>query len=234
MWTKRLFDIVVSVLCLIVLSPFLAVVALLVKLESSEPCIYRGCRVGKDGQLFHMYKLRTMVERPGDLGLRITAGDDPRITRLGRVLRRTKVNELPQLVNVLRGEMSLVGPRPEDPEYVALYTPEQRKVLSVRPGITSPACIAYRDEECMLNQATLGEVYVDVIMPDKLRIDLQYCEHQSFLFDLGVLSCTFGALLPLGNRWLPDTSSMLFSRLGAFDHLVLPQTDPNVAASGSA
>jgi lipopolysaccharide/colanic/teichoic acid biosynthesis glycosyltransferase len=231
MRTKRLFDIVVSALSLLLLSPVLGFVALLVKLDSAEPCIYRGRRVGKDGQVFLMFKFRTMVERWGDPGARITAGDDPRITRLGRVLRRTKLNELPQLVNVLRGEMSLVGPRPEDPEYVALYTLEQRKVLSVRPGITSPACIAYRDEESMLSQATLEEMYVDVVMPHKLRIDLQYVEHRSFLVDLGILFWTLAAVLPLGEHWFPQAIGILSSRLGRFVHLVPPQTAPNVMAT---
>jgi len=234
MRVKRLFDVVVCVLGLLLLSPLLIVIALLVKLDSPEPFLYKSLRVGKDGQLFFMYKFRTMVERPGDPSPRITARDDPRVTRLGRVLRKTKLNELPQFINVLLGHMSLVGPRPEDPHYAALYTAEQQQVLSVRPGITSPASIIYRHEESLLSQATLEEVYVNVIVPDKLRMDLQYVKHQSFLVDLNILLWTFWALLPLRGHSIPEASEILFSPIGRLVRVVPVDVDSSVSASSTS
>jgi len=231
---KRLFDVVVSALGLLLLSPLLTVIALLVKLDGPGPCLYKGLRAGKDGQLFFMYKFRTMLERPANPGPRITARDDPRVTPLGRVLRKTKLNELPQLINVLRGEMSLVGPRPEDPYYVRLFTPEQRRVLSARPGITSPASIIYRHEESMLSQATLEEVYLNVIMPDKLRMDLQYVKHQSFLVDLNIIFWTFLALLPRSGHLIPEASDILFRPIGPLFRSVPVDVDSSVSASSTS
>lgn len=231
---KRLFDVVLSALGLLFLSPLFMVIALLVKIDSPGPCLYKGLRVGKDGRLFFMYKFRTMVERPGDPSPRITARDDPRVTRLGRVLRNAKLNELPQLINVLLGDMSFVGPRPEDPHYAALYTSEQQGLLSVRPGITSPASIIYRHEESMLSQDTLEEVYTTVIMPDKLRMDLQYIEHQSVLVDLNILLWTFWALLPSSGHEVPEVSKILFSPIGRLFHVLPVETDSGASASGEA
>lgn len=231
---KRLFDLVMSALGLLLLSPLLAVIALLVKLDGPGSCLYKGLRVGKDGQLFFMYKFRTMVKGPANPGPRITCRDDPRVTRLGRVLRKRKLNELPQLINVLRGEMSLVGPRPEDPHYVALLTPEQRRVLSVRPGVTSPASILYRDEESMLTLATLEEMYVSVIMPHKLEIDLQYIENQSFFIDLNILLWTFSALVPLSGRSVPDATAIMFSPIGRLFRSVQIDVDSSTSVSTDA
>jgi len=185
---KRAFDVAVSALGLIITSPFVLAAAVAVKLDSPGPALYGGSRVGKDGATFRILKLRTMQVRPDGLG--VTAGDDPRITRIGRILRRTKLDEVPQFLNVLRGEMSLVGPRPEDPRYVAHYTPEQRQVLAVRPGITGPTVLAFVDEEDMLRGGDAESVYLTQVMPRKLAVDLQYVRHASFGGDLRILGQT--------------------------------------------
>jgi len=186
---KRAFDIVLALPLLIVLAPSFVVIAAFVRLDSPGPVFHRARRAGRGGQPFTLYKFRTMVVNAANVGPGITRGNDPRVTRVGRVLRRTKIDELPQLVNVLKGEMSMVGPRPEDPRYVVNYTPEQRRLLSVRPGIASPASIKYRHEEEILAAAggDLDEAYRTTILPDKLRIDLEYVGRQSLLLDLAVL-----------------------------------------------
>ncbi len=193
---RRAFDVLAAGAALFLLSPLLFAIALLVKLTSPGPALYCAGRVGQGGRRFRLYKFRSMaadaaqsVISPG-----ITGAGDSRITRVGRWLRRLKIDELPQLINVLRGEMSLVGPRPEDPRYVALYTPEQRRVLAVPPGITSPASIRYRSEEQMLTGPDWESTYVNVIMPDKLRIELEYLEHRTFLSDLRIIFETALAL----------------------------------------
>jgi len=191
---KRLFDVVVAAVGLVVFSPLFVLLAIWIRLDSSGPVLYRGERVGKDGQLFRIFKFRSMTEGAAQVGPGITARGDPRVTRAGRFLRRIKLDELPQLLNVLRGEMSLVGPRPEDSRYVTLYTPEQRRVLSVRPGITSPASVAYRDEEAMLWHHNVDDLYTRVVMPSKLKMDLAYIDHMSFGFDLKVIAMTIQAL----------------------------------------
>ncbi|TME55237.1 MAG: glycosyltransferase [Chloroflexi bacterium] len=190
---KRIFDVAVSAVGLVVTSPIVLAAALAVKLESPGPAFYAGTRVGRGGRHFRILKLRTMQARPG--GPSVTAGDDPRITRVGRVLRRSKLDELPQLLNVLRGEMSLVGPRPEDPRYVAHYTPEQREVLGVRPGMTGPTVLAFIDEEELLRGGDAESVYLAEVMPGKLAIDLKYVRHASFGGDLMILGRTALAVL---------------------------------------
>jgi len=192
---KRALDLVISIPGLLLLSPLLLILALWVKLDSRGPVLYRGKRVGKDGRPFHMYKFRTMVLGAEKRGPAVTYRDDPRITRAGRFLRRTKLDELPQLLNVLRGEMSLVGPRPEDPSYVGFYTPEQRLVLSVKPGITGPTQLEYRDEASMLQGEGVDEEYVSRLMPEKLKLDLEYVHTRSLLLDLKVLWRTATTLL---------------------------------------
>lgn len=202
---RHLIDVVVSLVGLMLLSPLFLLVAVAIKLHSAGPPFYRGERVGRGGRPFTIYKFRSMVhlekanaERRGP---GITTAADERITRLGRLLRRTKVDELPQLINVLKGDMSLVGPRPEDPRYVALYTQEQRRVLAVRPGITSPASVRYRHEEELLGASrTAGrpnweQVYIEEVMPDKLQIELDYLGHRTLWTDLGVILETFRAML---------------------------------------
>ncbi len=148
---KRTFDVAGALIGLVVTSPFVLLAAVAVKLESPGPAFYRGARVGLDGRPFNVIKLRSMRVGADREGPSVTVAADPRVTRVGRVLRRSKVDELPQLINVVRGDMSLVGPRPEHPDYVRLFTPEQKAVLSVRPGITGPAAIAYIDEEALLS-----------------------------------------------------------------------------------
>jgi lipopolysaccharide/colanic/teichoic acid biosynthesis glycosyltransferase len=195
---KRLFDLTVALFLLAVTLPVFAVVAFLIKREDGGPILYGGSRIGKGGRPFKILKFRTMVLNADKLGPAITTGDDRRITRVGRVLRATKLDELPQLVNVLKGEMSLVGPRPEAPVYVALYTAEQRRVLSVPPGITGLAAIGYRHEARLLKEATLADVYEREIMPAKLKLDLEYIRRRSFLYDLELLARTALALFAKG------------------------------------
>ena len=187
---KRIFDVIVSLLVILVTLPFWLAVAIAIKLDSSGPVFHRASRVGKGGKTFTLYKFRTMVADAPTRGPGITQQDDPRITRVGRFLRKLKIDEMPQLINVLKGEMSIVGPRPEDPRYVAHYTPEQRRVLSVRPGMASPAFNKYRHEEELLAAAgdDLERAYLTQVLPDKLCMDLEYIEQQSFLFDLSVLA----------------------------------------------
>jgi len=185
---KRAFDIVVSSLVIIIALPLWVVVAIVIKLNSPGPVFYRGQRVGRAGKPFAIYKFRTMVVDAPNKGPGITHDNDPRITRVGRFLRELKIDEMPQLINVLKGEMSIVGPRPEDPRYVAHYTPQQQRVLSVRPGMASPAFIKYRHEEILLATSSNPEdFYLTKILPNKLKMDLDYIDKQSFLFDLFVL-----------------------------------------------
>lgn len=187
---KRAFDVVVSAVVILIALPLWAVVALVIKLDSPGPVFYRGRRIGRGGEPFHIYKFRTMVTGAAKKGPGITSGEDPRITGVGRLLRKLKIDEMPQLINVLRGEMSIIGPRPEDPRYVAHYTPEQRRVLSARPGMASPAFIKYRHEEEILAAAgdDWEDVYVNQVLPDKLELDLEYIEHRSLLYDLGIFA----------------------------------------------
>ena len=190
---KRLFDVAISAAGLVMTSPVILIAALAVKLESQGPAFYSGPRVGKDGRTFRLLKLRTMRQQAA--GPAVTAGDDPRITSVGRLLRRTKIDELPQLFNVLRGDMSLVGPRPEDPKYVAMYSPEQRRVLAVRPGITGPTVLAFINEEELLRGGDAESLYVTNVMPQKIAADLQYVQSATFARDFSILAKTFGAVI---------------------------------------
>lgn len=191
---KRFFDIVASLGGLLVLSPLLLVLAVLVKATSEGPIFYRANRVGRYGKPFKLYKFRSMVVNADKIGPGVTGAADPRITPIGRFLRKTKLDELPQLINVLRGEMSIVGPRPEDPRYVALYTEAQRKVLDVRPGITSPASVQYRDEESMLTGDDWEKHYIETVMPAKLAIDTEYAQHANVWRDIALILKTLRAL----------------------------------------
>ncbi len=192
---KRFLDLVVSGAGLVMMSPVLLAAAIAIKLESPGPAFYSGRRVGKDGRPFQIVKLRTMRPGADRQGPAVTAGDDPRITAVGRLLRRTKIDELPQLFNVLKGEMSLVGPRPEHPDYVERYTPEQRRVLSVRPGITGPTALAFVDEEELLRGTDAQAVYLDQVMPQKLAVDLEYVDKASLAGDIRLLGRTVLVLL---------------------------------------
>lgn len=195
---KRGFDILVSALGILFLSPFILIIAIAIKRDSPGPVFYKGPRVGKNGKEFKILKFRTMYEKPESYhGARLTAQDDCRITPFGKWLRDTKINELPQLWNVLVGEMSFVGPRPEDPQLAAGWPPESRKrILSVRPGITSPASVIYRDEEKMLSSDNVMDLYLSRILPDKMRLDELYVKEQSICTDLDVIFMTIAGLTP--------------------------------------
>jgi lipopolysaccharide/colanic/teichoic acid biosynthesis glycosyltransferase len=191
----RPIDLSASALGLIVLSPLFLTIAILIKLTSAGSVFYRATRVGRNGRLFLLYKFRTMVAEADRLGPGITTADDSRITAVGRWLRLTKLDELPQLINVVKGDLSLVGPRPEDPRYVALYTPEQRAVLAVRPGITSAASLLYRDESSLLTGPDWEHRYRNQLLPAKLRIELDYLQHRSPWQDLRLILATVSTLL---------------------------------------
>lgn len=193
---KRLMDVVVSGCALFVLWPALLLIAAAIKLDDPGPVFYRQVRVGKNGKTFRIFKFRTMVVDADKKGLQITVGRDNRITRVGAFLRKTKLDELAQLINVFTGEMSFVGPRPEVPRYVEMYTPYQRQVLLVRPGITDYASIAYRNENDMLEGAPDPErMYIDVIMPDKIELNMKYLREISPLADIRLILNTIIAVI---------------------------------------
>jgi lipopolysaccharide/colanic/teichoic acid biosynthesis glycosyltransferase len=180
---KRLFDVLAAAVGLALLSPLLVAIGVAVKAYDQGPIFYRATRVGKGGRVFRLYKFRTMVVDADRQGPVVTTNGDTRITPVGRRLRHTKLDELPQLLNVLVGDMSLVGPRPEDPRYVALYTPEQQQVLSVRPGITSAASLIYCHEEQILSGPGWESMYRNEVMPAKLAIDLEYLSRRTLWTD---------------------------------------------------
>lgn len=193
---KRAFDVVVATGLLLLTGPLWVLAAIAVKLTSRGPVLYRASRVGQYGRPFTLLKFRTMSIDAAAKGPGITATRDPRVTGVGALLRRFKIDELPQLLNVLRGDMSLVGPRPEDPRYVSSYTPEQRLVLDVRPGITSPAAVAYRDEERLIEATDDVEtVYLKQILPAKLTLDLDYVRRHSLWLDVVVIAKTIVGLV---------------------------------------
>lgn len=192
---KRLCDILLSGVGLIMLSPLLIVVAIWIKLDSAGPVFYRQVRVGRHNKDFRIYKFRSMYIDSDKRGLITIGGHDPRVTRAGYYIRKAKIDELPQLINVFLGDMSFVGPRPEVRKYVDMYTTEQLHVLDIRPGITDAASIKYRNEnEILEKQADPEQYYVDVIMQDKLRINLEYVAHHSLLGDLKLIVNTFVAI----------------------------------------
>jgi lipopolysaccharide/colanic/teichoic acid biosynthesis glycosyltransferase len=191
---KRVFDIAASSVALIVLSLAFLIIGGAIALTSPGPIFYRASRVGRYGRVFKMYKFRTMVVNADKMGPGITTRNDQRVTGIGRLLRKTKLDELPQLINVLRGEMSIVGPRPEDPRYVKHYTPEEATVLKVRPGITSPASVHYHDEENLIGGEDWETRYLREIMPSKLRLDIEYARHPSVGRDIGLIFQTLQAI----------------------------------------
>lgn len=197
MLIKRIFDLFFSVIGLILLLPLFIVVAMWIKLDSSGAVFFRQTRVGRFGHPFQIYKFRTMCSDAESKGRQITVGEDPRITRSGRFLRRLKLDELPQLINVIKGEMSLVGPRPEVPRYVALY-PEQlrEKILSVSPGITDYASIEYKDENAILGKATdPDKAYIEQVMPVKLKYYERYVSERSLWVDFKLILATLKAII---------------------------------------
>jgi len=199
---KRCVDLVVSVAALVLLAPFLAAIAYRIRCESPGPVFYRGRRAGRGGRAFRIYKFRTMVVDAELLGGPTTAGDDPRLTPLGKLLRRCKLDELPQLINVVQGEMSLVGPRPEVVEKVARYSREEKRILNVPPGITDWASIWNADEGTVLAGCRdADQAYEQIIRPTKIRLQLMYCEQSSLWVDSKIL---FYTLLKLCKKdWLP-------------------------------
>jgi lipopolysaccharide/colanic/teichoic acid biosynthesis glycosyltransferase len=192
---KRTFDIVATSAGIVVLFPVILITGVAIRLLSPGPVLYRAARVGRGGGVFTMYKFRTMVVDADRNGPLVTAGDDARVTPIGRFLRKTKLDELPTLWNVLIGQMSLVGPRPENPKSAAQYNEEQRRIWTVRPGVTSLASVKYRNEESLLaGAADLDAKYFE-IMQDKLRMELQYVERHSLRLDIVILFRTIQAVL---------------------------------------
>ena len=184
---KRTFDIGVSFVGLILLSPLMLLAALAIKLDSPGPIMFRQKRIGEGFHPFLIYKFRTMQEASGRRRS-LTVGDDPRITPTGRLLRRTKIDEIPQLINVLKGDMSFVGPRPEVPEFVELFRSEYEEILKVRPGITDLASLKYRDEAAVLEQSeNPEEEYLRRVLPDKINLSKEYIRRSSFFFDLTLI-----------------------------------------------
>jgi lipopolysaccharide/colanic/teichoic acid biosynthesis glycosyltransferase len=193
---KRVFDIIASGLGLICLSPLFIVLAIWIKADSKGPVFYRQVRVGRGNKDFKLFKFRSMRPNSDKLGLITIGGRDPRVTRSGYYIRKYKLDEFPQLINVFIGDMSLVGPRPEVRKYVDMYTPEQLRVLDVRPGITSLASIRYRNENEILAAAEDPDrTYIERVMPDKLAIDLEYVVHASLWTDIKLIFSTFKAII---------------------------------------
>ncbi len=194
--SKRIFDIVVASTTIILILPMYLLITAAILITSPGPVFFTTLRVGMNGRKFKVFKFRTMVPNADKMGPALTVSNDPRITRVGRILRQTKLDELPQLFNVLLGDMSSVGPRPEDPRYVALYTPGQYAcIFSVRPGVTSPASIAFRNEENLLEGSDWETTYVQKILPSKLALDMEYIHHAHVLLDAAILFSTVKALI---------------------------------------
>lgn len=193
---KRLFDLVLSFFGLLFFSPILIITAILIKIDSKGPIFYKQVRVGKNNKDFKIFKFRTMHVNADKMGLLTVGGRDPRVTKIGYYLRKFKLDELPQLINVFIGEMSFVGPRPEVRKYVDLYTDEQLKVLLVKPGITDLASIEFRNEnEILSQQDDPNKYYIDIIMPRKIEANMEAIKNQSFIFDIKVIFKTFLAII---------------------------------------
>lgn len=198
---KRTFDLILALCALALLGPLLLLIAVLIKLDNGGPVFYRGVRIGRAGVPFRICKFRTMVVNADRLGGPSTPDDDPRITKPGRWLRRSKLDELPQLLNVVSGKMSFVGPRPEVPQEVSLYSDEERALLLVRPGITDWASIRFRDEGAILRGATdPHETYRRVIRPEKMRLALEYVRTASLATDVRILLATLRSVVGGGTR----------------------------------
>lgn len=196
--SKRLFDLFWAVVGLVLLWPLLLLVALLIRFDDGGPVFYRQERIGSGAKPFRMWKFRTMVTNAEQLGTLLTVADDPRLTRVGRWLRRFKLDELPQLFNIVKGDMSFVGPRPDSPRYVAHFTPEQRSVLNFVPGITDPAALAYWNESALLDAADPERIYFDRVLPDKIRLSLGYARRATVWSDFVVILKTISRLGPNG------------------------------------
>ncbi len=186
---KRLFDIIFSLFGLILVSPLLWVIAVLIKNESPGPVFYRGERIGYRGKPFRIFKFRTMVANAENLGGPSTAGDDPRLTKIGHFLKKYQLDELPQLINVFKGEMSLVGPRPEVKMYVDMMTDEEKNtILSIKPGMTDLASLwNFHENEVLKGSPDPEKTYMEKIRPEKIRLQLEYVKNRSFLLDLKII-----------------------------------------------
>lgn len=192
LFIKRIFDITASALGLIVLSPIFILIPLFIKIDSKGTVFFKQVRVGKNGTLFKIYKFRTMVSDAEKIGKQITVGDDCRITRVGKFIRKYKIDELPQLINVFKGDMSLVGPRPEVPRYVDLYDEYQRQILLVKPGITDYASIAFKNENEILDKSDNPEKkYIEEIIPHKIGLNIKYLKRISLKEDIKLIFTTF-------------------------------------------
>ncbi|QEY35915.1 sugar transferase [Caproiciproducens galactitolivorans] len=196
LFLKRVYDVVVSLIILTLLSPFFLLLAIAIKLDSKGPVFYRQTRVGRYNTDFKIFKFRTMVLDADKIGPPLTVGDDPRITRMGRIIRKLRLDEFSQLLNVLNGSMSLVGPRPEVRKYVEAYTPEYMATLLIRPGITATSSIAFKDEDRLLNAAENPEqVYIEQILPPKMAYNLEYMKNITLFNDIKIMFQTVGAVL---------------------------------------
>jgi len=186
---KRLFDIILSFIGLVMASPLLLVIAVLIKLECPGPVFYRGQRVGRGGKIFRIFKFRSMVENAEELGGPSTAGDDPRLTKIGKFMKKFQLDELPQLINVLIGEMSLVGPRPDVKMYVDMMSEEERKVIfSVKPGMTDTASLwNFHEGDILRGSPDPEKTYMKKIRPEKIRLQVEYVKNRSFLLDLKII-----------------------------------------------
>lgn len=206
---KRLIDLLLSIIGLLLFAPFGLLIAMLIKVDSQGPIFYRQERVGYLGRTFRIWKFRSMKASLHREGPTVTRSGDPRVTRLGKVLRQWKLDEIPQLINVLAGQMSLVGPRPEVPQYVELYTEEQRRVLHYRPGITDLASIIFRDEEKLLaRQQNPEQFYRNYCLPRKIELNLAYAANANVITDLKLVMATLWIILPWANpTCLPEVTS---------------------------
>ena len=200
LFLKRVFDFVAAGLGLIVLSPALLIVALVIKVKNPGPVFYRGRRTGRDGVEFGLFKFRTMVSDAESLGGPSTGLNDPRVTNIGKTLRKYKIDELPNLINVLIGQMSLVGPRPEVPQYTSLYSGDEKLILSVRPGITDLSSIRYNDLASHVGSENVDENFEKYVLPEKNRLRVEYVKTRSFLGDIRIIYRTFACLFDSRKR----------------------------------
>lgn len=190
---KRIFDIAFSSIGLIFLSPFLLLIAILIKLESAGPVFYRGLRVGRHGNPFRIYKFRSMVQNADKLGASSTSNEDVRVTKVGRLIRKFKLDEFSQLINVILGDMSIVGPRPEVKKFVNMYTEEEKAILTLRPGITDWASIRFHNEGEIIEASGIAdadEAYAKLIRPEKLRLQLKYVREHNLWIDIKIIAAT--------------------------------------------
>lgn len=192
---KRLLDILLILVAIPFLLPLLVMIPVAIKLDSRGPILFKAKRIGRKGKAFTMLKFRSMTVSQEECSHRITVFNDSRVTMVGRLLRKFKLDELPQLLNVLRGQMSIVGPRPEDPRYVDMYDREQKRILNYLPGLTSKSSVIFKAEEELLNTDDFERVYIERIMPEKIRIDVEFFENATLLREIGLIINTVFSLL---------------------------------------